>query len=126
MKQRTYLIIFVKQTTYLITLPDRSPASEKFQKIRGTEDKGEMKIRGQIAQPLCECSLSPERTMNQYLHSAHEADQSQKYATTTEWSIQAIRDASTHDCVADIFAVPHVFAIVVGASYQTLARFSRL
>jgi hypothetical protein len=25
MKQRTYLIIFVKQTTYLITLPDRSP-----------------------------------------------------------------------------------------------------
>jgi hypothetical protein len=24
-KQRTYLIIFVKRTTYLITLPDRSP-----------------------------------------------------------------------------------------------------
>jgi hypothetical protein len=34
MKQRTYLIIFVKQTTYLITLPDRSPASEKFQKTK--------------------------------------------------------------------------------------------
>ena len=30
MKQRTYLIIFVKQATYLITLPDRSPASEKL------------------------------------------------------------------------------------------------
>jgi hypothetical protein len=32
MKQRTYLIIFVKQTTYLITLPDRTLASEKFEK----------------------------------------------------------------------------------------------
>jgi hypothetical protein len=32
MKQRTYLIIFVEQTTYLITLPDRSPASEKIKK----------------------------------------------------------------------------------------------
>ncbi len=28
MKQRTYLIIFVKQTTYLITLPDRSRVRE--------------------------------------------------------------------------------------------------
>ena len=31
-KQRTYLIIWVKQTPYLITLPDRSSASETSQK----------------------------------------------------------------------------------------------
>jgi hypothetical protein len=37
MKQRTYLIIFVKQTTYLITLPDRSPASER-RGMRGMGD----------------------------------------------------------------------------------------
>jgi hypothetical protein len=30
-KQRTYLIIFVKQRTYLTTLPNRSPASGKFE-----------------------------------------------------------------------------------------------
>jgi hypothetical protein len=32
MKQRTYLSTFVKQRTYLITLPDRSPTSEKLGK----------------------------------------------------------------------------------------------
>jgi hypothetical protein len=31
-KQRTYLTTFMKQRTYLITLPDRPPASEKFEK----------------------------------------------------------------------------------------------
>ena len=34
MKQRTYLIIFVKQTTYLITLPDRSPRQRNSKKTK--------------------------------------------------------------------------------------------
>ena len=38
MKQRTYLIIFVKQTTYLITLPDRSPR-QRNSGIEGTGRK---------------------------------------------------------------------------------------
>ena len=64
--------------------------------------------------------------MNQDLQSAHEADQSQKNGTTHGASIHAIRHARIHDNVADIFTVRYVFTIVVGASYQTLARFSRL
>src|ERR1700692_1216193 len=39
---------------------------------------------------------------------------------------RAPRHAPIHDSVADILTVRYVFTIVVGASYQTLARFSRL
>jgi tRNA A37 threonylcarbamoyladenosine biosynthesis protein TsaE len=35
-----------------------------------------------LLDPRAKCSSSPERTMNQDLHSAHEADQSQKSRTT--------------------------------------------
>jgi hypothetical protein len=34
MKQRTYSTTFVKQTTYLITLPDRSPRQRNFKKTK--------------------------------------------------------------------------------------------